>query len=62
MLCGTDIFHIIFADVSHIHFECREYMEIFFEILSVLDNIVMDLNNAMHEYAKEGPYKFSNLL
>ena len=41
MLCGTDI---VLRDNSMLRLD----VEIFCRILSVLDNIVMDLNNVMH--------------
>ena len=44
---GLTIFCGIFSNIPHILFECGKYQWILCGILSVLDNIVMDLNNVL---------------
>ena len=38
----------ISPNISHIHTDCKEYPRIFLEILSLTQNIVIDLNIVMH--------------
>jgi hypothetical protein len=44
---GLTIFHIIFLDISHIQYECGKYQGILSGILSVPQNVVVDMNNVM---------------
>ena len=46
---GLTIFHGIFLDISHIQFECGEYLGIFWGILSNPQSIGMDLNIVMYD-------------
>jgi hypothetical protein len=41
------IVHGIFLNTPHIQYECWEYPEILCGILSIPQNIIMDLNNIM---------------
>ena len=47
MLFGTNN---IMWNIPHIQTECEKYERIFYEILSVPHNILMDLNNAMNYF------------
>ena len=40
-------FHRIFLDIPHIQTECENHHEIFCGIMSVPQNIVMDMNNVV---------------
>ena len=57
VLCGTDN---ISQNIPHVQTGCEEYTKIFYRILSVPQNIVMNLNNNMtfpktHVTAKKLP-------
>ena len=43
------MFHKIFMDSFHTQFECGKYLRILCGILSILRNIVMDMNNVMFQ-------------
>ena len=45
---GLTVFHIVFLDIPHIQCECGEYPGILRGILSVPQNIVMNMNNVMN--------------
>ena len=45
---GPTIFHKIFLNISHIQTECGKYSGIFYEILPIPQNIVMNLNDVMN--------------
>ena len=49
---GVTIFHGIFPYIFHIRSECENYKGIFHGIMSIPQNIIMDLNNVMelHTY------------
>ena len=44
---GLTMFYRIFFSIPHIQPECGECLRIFLKILSIPQNIVVDLNNAM---------------
>ena len=52
------IFHILFLDIPLIQFECGEYLGILRKILSVPQNIVMNLNNVMT--CEREPFPYNN--
>ena len=45
---GPTVFHKIFLNISHIQTECGKYSGIFYEILPIPQNIVMNLNDVMN--------------
>ena len=44
---GLTKIHKFFLDIFHIQSKCEKYLEIYCGILSVPQNIVVDLNNVM---------------
>ena len=44
---GLIVFHKIFPNIPHISSKCGKYPRIFHGILSLLENIVMNVNNVM---------------
>ena len=58
MLCGTDGVPWNIVDIFDIQTKCGKYHGMFFIILSVLENIVMDLNDVMNPKGRPKQYLF----
>ena len=45
---GLTVYHVVFPDIPHIQFKRGDYSRILCEILSVPQNIVMEMNNVVY--------------
>ena len=55
---GLTIVHKIYPDISHIKLECEKYSRIFCGILSMRQNIVLNVKNVMMLWAFPTPQIF----